>query len=179
MRSTHWLVHEAGKTEVYSSSCSFTTTNSPHTPAPVEWTHQSSSLHGTGSGAVTVREELTEGHSQGRAWVEQWQPLLVLIQATPQKQPGDHMTAISLQLIPWYYIQRTAYPEEQFHNSAGVTEDGESLETQGTFHPDKTEGSALVDAEFPTTTYHLLMCPAWTQQMLLPNSVHVISLHWI
>ena len=41
-----------------------------------------------------------------------------------------------------------------------LTEDGESLETQGTFHPDKTEGSALVDAEFPMTTYHLLMCPA-------------------
>lgn len=57
-------------------------------------------------------------------------------------------------------MQRTAYPEEQFHNSAGVIEDGETLETQGTFHPDKTEGSALVAAEFPTTIYHLLMCPA-------------------
>lgn len=52
-------------------------------------------------------------------------------------------------------MQRMAYLEEQFHNSAGVTEDGESLETQGTFCPDKTERSDLVAAEFPTTTYHL------------------------
>lgn len=57
-------------------------------------------------------------------------------------------------------MQRMAYLEEQFHNSAGVTEDGESLETQGTFCPEKTERSDLVAAEFPTTTYHLLMCPA-------------------
>ena len=61
MRSTHCLSHEAGKTEVYSRSCCFPTTYSPHSPAPVEWTHQSSSLHGTVSGKATMREELMEG----------------------------------------------------------------------------------------------------------------------
>ena len=62
MRSTHCLSHEAGKTEVYSRSCCFPTTYSPHSPAPVEWTHQSSSLHGTVSAKATMREELMEGH---------------------------------------------------------------------------------------------------------------------
>ena len=54
----------------------------------------------------------------------------------------------------------TAYPEEQFHNSAGLTEDGESLETQETCCPDKTDRSALVAAEFPRTTYQLMTCPS-------------------
>ena len=55
-------------------------------------------------------------------------------------------------------MQRTAYPEEQFQNSAGLTEDGESLEKQGTCCPDKTDRSAVVAAEFPRIAYHLLMC---------------------
>ena len=54
----------------------------------------------------------------------------------------------------------TAYPEEQFHNSAGLTEDGESLEKQGICCPDKTDRSALVAAEFPRTTYQLMTCPS-------------------
>ena len=68
------------------------------------------------------------------------------------------MTARSLQLIPWYHMQRTTYPEEQFHNSAGLTEDGESLEKQGICCPDKTDRSAVVAAEFPRIAYHPLIC---------------------
>lgn len=111
-----------------------------------------------------MREELTEGHRGNPQPGKSLGGAVAATVGVDSSNPPEEArrsydsyftTAHSLMLQ-----QRTAYPEEQFHNSAGVTEDGESLETQGTFHPDKTEGSALVDAEFPTTTYHLLMCPA-------------------
>ena len=57
-------------------------------------------------------------------------------------------------------MQSTAYPEDQFHNSAGLTEYGESLETVETCCPDKTDRSALVAGEFPRTTYQLVTCPS-------------------
>lgn len=75
-------------------------------------------------------------------------------------------------------MQRTAYLEEQFHSSAGVTEDGESLETQGTFCPDKTERSDLVAAEFPTTTYHLP--PTHVPSLNTANASALLNpCHWI